>query len=90
MISIVIGLVIAAIVTFSKRSSYLHAVHSKAGAGEYLVNGSVRLTGQQDRFITTSVTRTRRVQESSSSGGSGGGTHTSSSGASHGGGGGKF
>ena len=87
-ISLVIGLVIAAIVTLAKRRSYLHAVQSKAGAGEYLVNGSVRLLRQDDRFINTAVTRTRRVQESSSS--SSGGSHTSSSGASHGGGGGKF
>lgn len=93
-ISLIIGLIIGAIVTFSKRSGYTHAVRREVGAGDYLVNGSMQLTEQSDRFLYTNLDRTRRVQESSSSSSSGGsyssGSHTSSSGRSHGGGGGKF
>ena len=90
-ISLIAGLIVAAIVTVSKRKSYVAAVHKQAGAGDYLVNGSLQITQRDDRFVNTYVDRTRRVQESSSSGGgSSGGVHTSSSGASHGGGGGKF
>ena len=89
LICLAIGLIVAAIVTFSKRSSYVKAVRRQAGAGDYLVRDSLRITHQEDRFVNTYVDRTRRVQESSSSSG-GGGTHTGSSGASHGGGGGKF
>ena len=96
-ISLIIGLIIGAIVTFSKRKSYVAEVHKQAGAGDYLVNGSLQITQRDDRFVNTYVDRTRRVQESSSSGGGGGGSsshsspHTSSSGRSYtSGGGGKF
>ena len=88
-ISLIIGLIVAAIVTATVRRGYVHAVRKKADAGSYLVNGSMRLTQSTDHFMYTHVDRTRRQTESSSSGG-GGGTHTSSSGATHGGGGGKF
>ena len=87
-LSLLIGLIVAAIVTVTVRRGYVHAVRKKPDAGSYLVNGSMRLTQSSDRFMYTHVDRTRRETESSSSGG--GGVHTSSSGASHGGGGGKF
>ena len=93
-ISLVIGLIIAAIVTVSKRNSYRYAVHKESGAGNYLIDGSMHLLRQDDQFLYSNVNRTRRVQESSSSSSGGGtyssGSHTSSSGRSHGGGGGKF
>lgn len=57
-------------------------------AGDYLLEDTVRITGQEDRFINT-VTTTRHIERSSSSG-SQTTTHTSSSGQTHGGGGRSF
>lgn len=92
-ISLVLGLIVAAIVTYSKYSNYTGAVQQRSEAAGYMV-GSVRFGECYDNFLGSYVNRTRRVTESStsSSGGghSSGGHHTSSSGRSHGGGGGKF
>ena len=85
-ISVLIGLVISGIVTLSVKSKYTKAVRMNAGAGNYLVDGSLILHQSYDNFVTTSVTKTAKETSGSSSGGS----HTSSSGSSHGGGGGKF
>ena len=59
-------------------------------ASEYLVPGTCKIHGIDERYINSKVTKTRRV-ESSSSGrsGGGGGGHISSSGRTHGGGGGR-
>ena len=58
-------------------------VRFKSNATDYLVGGSLNVTGAYDNFRTTSVTRTP-IQSNSSRGGSS--THTSSSGRTHGGG----
>ncbi len=93
-VSLVLGLIVAAIVTYYKKESYVSAVHESADAGSYMV-GNLKLSEKTDRFIGSYVNRTRRVHETESSSSSGrsytsSGSHTSSSGRSHGGGGGKF
>lgn len=92
-ISLALGLIVAAIVTYYKKETYVSAVQQKREAGAYMV-GSVRFGACYDNFTGSYVNRTRRVTESSSSSSGGGhtsaGSHTSSSGRSHGGGGGKF
>ena len=93
-LSLVAGLIVAAIVTYSKYSNYVSAICERSEAGGYLV-GSVKFGECRDEFIGSFVNRTRRVSESSSSSSSSSshsspGSHTSSSGRSHGGGGGKF
>jgi uncharacterized protein len=60
----------------------------KKEADPYMVPGSLAFTVQQERFLYSAVTKTKRAEASSSSGG--GGRHISSSGRSHGGGGGKY
>lgn len=93
-VSLAIGLIAAAIVTYYKKENYVGAVQQKREAGCYMV-GSVRFGECYDNFLYSSVNKSRRVTESSSSSSSGssrssGGHHTSSSSRSHGGGGGKF
>ena len=93
-ISLVAGLIVAAIVTYSKYSNYVSSISQRSEAEGYLV-GSVRFGECYDTFVGSYVNRTRRVTESSSSSSSSSshsspGSHTSSSGRSHGGGGGKF
>lgn len=88
--AIIAGLVAGAIIAaifISVLKGKMKTVYHKAQANDYLVNGSLTLTGQHDIFVTSHITKTPR--ESKSSGG-GSSTHTSSSGASHGGGGGHF
>ena len=93
-ISLLIGLAVAAGVTHAKKTSYTGFVRSQAQAGDYMTD--MRLTGQADEYLYNKVHRSRRVTTSSSSSSSGrssyhsSGSHTSSSGRSHGGGGGKF
>ena len=82
-ISLVVGLIIGFIVMNAVKKKY-KPVHFKANATDYLVGGSLQVTGASDNFRTTAVTRTP-IQSNSGRGGSS--THTSSSGASHGGGG---
>lgn len=92
-IAVVVGFVISLIVTGIMRLS-LHSVHSQPRANDYVKEGSLRLTRENELFLYRNVTRTEKPKENSSSGSSGssGGssTHTSSSGRTHGGGGGKF
>ncbi len=85
LIALVIGLVVAAIIVFSIAKSY-KPVRFKANASDYLVNGSLQLTGMYDRFLYSNVSKTARNDDS----GGGSSTHSGSSGTSHGGGGGKF
>lgn len=68
-ICLVIGLVIALIVTGVMRSQ-LKTVRKQHTANQYTKPGSMRITHSTDLFLYRNVTRTRRVQ--SSSGGSGG------------------
>lgn len=86
-IAIVVGLVVAFIIT-SIMKGQLKSVRFKAAATDYLKRDSMRITQSKDLFLYKNVSRRERPKESSSSGGSS--THTSSSGRSHGGGGGKF
>ncbi len=93
LVSLLIGMVIAAIITVSKKHSYTKAVHKQENAGQYLVPGSLVLREERDQFLYTNVTRTAKPKDTDSHSGGGGyssGHHTSSSGSSHGGFGGKF
>lgn len=83
--AIIIGL-IAALIVVSILKAQLKSVSAKASASDYYVENSLVITGAQDIYVGSHVTRTER--ESSSSGGSS--THSGSSGTSHGGGGGSF
>ncbi len=60
----------------------------KISASDYVVPGSLNITGSCDVFSHKTLSKTARPKETSSSSGSS--THTSSSGSTHGGGGGKF
>ena len=88
-ISLIVSLVISAIITLIVKKGYTNAVRFQKNANNYLVQGSLRITGSYDNFLYSNVTKTRRQTESSGGGG-GSSTHSSSSGTSHGGGGGKF
>lgn len=81
-----VGFLVAYLVMKNKTKD-LKSVRKQTGAGTYVVPGSLMMYGQNDRFITMSVSQTPVVR--SSSGGSSG-SHTSSSGTSHGGTGGHF
>ena len=87
-LSVLCGVAAAGIVILIMRAS-MNSKRAQRGAGAYLNKGSWRLTQQQDIFLYSNVTKTRR-QESTSSSGGGSSVHRSSSGRSHGGGGGKF
>ncbi len=71
----------------------MKTVRSVNHADNYVVNNSLEFSPVRERFIRTSISKTK-IQHYESSGSSGGGggssTHSSSSGSSHGGGGGKF
>ena len=84
-ICLVIGLIIGAVSTAVMKGK-LKTVHAKAGAADYMKQGSLNVTLRQDLFLYRDVKRTEKPK----SNGSGSGSHTSSSGRSHGGGGGKF
>ena len=85
-IDLAVGL-FAAFIVASLKKSKLKTVRRKAAAQDYVVDGSFRVTKNNDRFITKNVT-TRIIHRDDDSGGSS--THTSSSGTSHGGSGGSF
>lgn len=87
-ISIFIGFLFAIMMTAVMKGK-LKSVHTKAGASDYVKNGSMHITTSRDLFLYAHVTRTQKQTENDSSGG-GSSTHTSSSGTTHGGGGGKF
>ncbi len=84
-ISFVLALVVSSIVV-GRMKAELKSVQMERSAANYIREGSMQLTKQQDLFLYRHVSRTKR-QKSSSSGSS---THRSSSGRTHGGGGGKF
>ena len=89
-VCVIASLVIAFVVSSMVKRSYTKAVKFSRDARNYLVPGSLNLTGCYDNFLYSTVTKVRIQSESSSGGGGGSSTHTSSSGTSHGGGGGKF
>ena len=90
--SFLIAFIISLIATGFMKGN-LKTVHRQSAADNYMKQGSMQLTKQNDLFLYRHVDRRKRVENnsSSSSGSSGGSkTHTSSSGTTHGGGGGKF
>ncbi len=87
LISLVVAAIIAAVIAIIVKGNY-KPVRFKASAADYLVDGSLHLTDEYDRFLFSNVTKTKIESDSSSKGGSS--THTSSSGSTHGGGGGRF
>lgn len=78
-ISIVIGLIIAFIVTSSMKGK-LNSVRMQSAAANYVKVGSFDLSDSRDIFLYRHVTRRERPKSNNSS------THTSSSGRTHGGG----
>lgn len=65
----------------------MKTVRFRRDADNYIVRDSLNITRSSDRFLYSSVSRTKIVREETSGGSS---THVSSSGTTHGGGGGKF
>lgn len=91
-VSLLVGAIIGLIALLIARRG-MNTVKSKGSATDYVRQNTFRITGRQDIFLYSNVTKTRRDTDSGSSAGhSGGGSsvHTSSSGHSHGGGGGHF
>lgn len=85
-LGIIIALVVGIIAGFIARKVVIgkyKPVKMQANAADYLVQGSLQVTGSYDNFRTTSVSRTA-IQSDSGKGGST--THTSSSGSTFGGG----
>ena len=82
LICLVIGLVIALIVTGIMRSQ-LKSVRPKHTARDYVRSGSLQITGAFDLYLYSQVSRRAKPKQNS-------GTHVGSSGASHGGRSGKF
>ena len=83
-ICLVIGIVIGGI-TVAVMSGGMKTVRTQSGASNYIKDGSLQLSIQEDRYLYTTVTKRPKPKNNS-----GGGVHSSSSGRSHGGGGGKF
>lgn len=81
-VALIIGAVVALIVTMVWRSQ-LKSVRFKAAASDYLKPGSLNITGSQDLYLYSNISKVKRQQTSS-------GGHSSSSGRSHSGGGGRF
>ena len=78
------GLVLGGIVV-AVMASAMKSVRPKRSASDYVKDGSLRLTCQEDRYLYQTVTKRARPKSNSSSG-----SHRGSSGRSHGGGGGRF
>lgn len=87
-ISLVVGLISAAIYTKMLKSS-MCTVQNQQRAVEY-AKGDATITYQNDQFVSTHTSRIRKAENNSSGGGGGTRTHRSSSGRSHGGSRGKF
>lgn len=89
-VSLLIGIVAAIISLFVMRAS-MNIKRRQHSAGDYLKPGSYHLRTQQDIFLYSNLSKTRR-QENTGTSHSGGGSsiHRSSGGRSHGGRGGKF
>lgn len=87
LISLGVGLLAAAIGIFSMKSA-MNTKRPQRGASVYLKDGSWHLTGHQDLFLYSNISKQRRQQNTSGGGGSS--VHRSSGGRSHGGGGGRF
>ena len=84
LISLLIGAAVAGITLAIMRSG-MNTAKRQRNAGNYLINGSFHLYRQQDIYLYSRTSRTRKEQQSS-----GGSVHHSSSGRSHGGRSGRF
>ena len=84
LLALVIGAAAGGI-TIAVMRSKMNTAKRQSGATDYLVNGSFQLYCQQDLFLYSRTSRTRKQQNSS-----GGSVHRSSSGRSHGGRSGRF
>ncbi len=82
LVCLAIGVVIGGIIVFCFIMQLLNVAPEK-GASNYS-SGGFKLTNKSDRFIRSSISKTKIQKDSGSS------THTGSSGTSHGGGGGHF
>ena len=83
-VCLAVGFVLSLIITGIMTAS-LKSVRSQSSAKEYVRQGSMMLTGQQDIFLYSNVTKTEINDDNDNSS-----THTSSSGRTHGGGGMSF
>lgn len=85
------GLIVAAISLLIMRMG-MNTKTSQYAAGEYLKEGSFKLSRNQDTFLYSQTSRRRKPEQNNTPTRSGGGStvHQSSSGRSHGGRGGKF
>lgn len=86
-ISLVIGFVLALIITGAMKSK-LKTVRMQSAADNYVRGGSMQITKSGDVFLYANVSKHKRPENNSSSGGSS--THVSSSGSTHGGSHGRF
>lgn len=86
-ISLVIGFVLALIITGAMKSK-LKTVRMQSAADNYVRGGSMQITKSSDVFLYANVSKHKRPENNSSSGGSS--THVSSSGSTHGGSHGRF
>lgn len=85
-LSLLIGAVVALIVVVVMRLS-MNTKRPQHSAAVYLKDNSYHLTGHQDMFLYSNVSKVRKQQNTSGGGSS---VHRSGGGRSHGGGGGKF
>ena len=76
-------------ITVAGMAKGMNSARGKRQAGEYLVKDSFHLSQSRDRFLYSTVTKTRRSQDNDHDSG-GSSTHVSSSGSTHGGSSGKF
>ncbi len=88
-INVILGLT-AAGVTLWIMTTQMNTRKKQNSARDYVTPGSFQLSRNQDIFLHSTISKTRKQSSSGRSGGGGSSTHTSSSGRSHGGGGGKF
>lgn len=91
-VSLLIGILVAAVSLFAMRSS-MNTKRGQHSAGDYLRSGSYHLRTHQDIFLYSNLSKTRRQQNTGGPGGHHGGgssIHRSSGGRSHGGRGGRF
>ena len=88
-ISVPVGLVVAAIVILIMRAT-MNTKTSQREASVYQAKDSYHLKVHQDLFLYSNVTKQPKPQQTTTSGGGGSTVHRSSSGHIHGGRGGKF
>lgn len=87
-LSAILGLMIA-VISVGAMAFSMNSKRPQHNASGYLNRGSFRLLRNQDMFLYSNVTKTRKPEPQNHSGG-GSSVHHSSGGRSHGGGGGKF